>query len=64
MPVESWAKLNLPESMRRRIKSNAAISGLTMVQYIAGLVKKDEQARGSVAKLHHGTTPVKEVREC
>jgi hypothetical protein len=46
MPIESWSKLNLPESMRRKIKVNAAIEGLTMVQYIAGLVKKDERARG------------------
>lgn len=38
--------MNLPEIDHRKIKSYAARDGLSMVQYIAGLVKKDEKSRG------------------
>jgi len=63
MPATQWAKMNLPESELRRIKSNAAMEGLTMVQYIAGLVKKDEKARAAVQSTP-GTTTVRRQSEC
>jgi hypothetical protein len=64
MPTEAWSKLNLPERTHRKIKSNAAMAGLSMVQYISGLVKKDEKARAGSPNTSPELPPVKEVTKC
>jgi hypothetical protein len=64
MLSKKMTTFTIPVALRQRIKILSAMEGVSMIDFVDGMVQKKEQARGVLPRTIPGTTPVKEATKC